>query len=236
MTNLFESQTYAKYMRRLVGGTYQRSYSQQGEDLLIDKALIERGIMHPTYIDIGAYDPIRANNTYLFYKRGLSGVCVEPDPQLFSVLKRKRPHDKCLNAGIGPTDFPNAKFYVMTTKQLSTFSQEEAKHMAESGSYGSQAITKVLDIPIVSINRLLAESFTKSPDVLSIDTEGYDLDIVRALDFTRFAPQVMCIETLRYDEAGNIHKMKDIIDYVISKGYEVFADTHVNTIFARDTK
>ncbi len=47
------------------------SYSSLKEDNILDWLIgyKEKG----TYIDIGAYDPDRINNTKLFYQRGLAG-------------------------------------------------------------------------------------------------------------------------------------------------------------------
>lgn len=56
------------------------SYSQFGEDLLAQEILgYERCDIF--YIDIGAFHPISKSNTYIFYKRGSRGMCVEPNPQ-----------------------------------------------------------------------------------------------------------------------------------------------------------
>jgi len=50
----------------------KNSYSRNGEDIVIDKIL--RRKRPGSYIDIGAYDPLRFNNTYRFYKKGWRGI------------------------------------------------------------------------------------------------------------------------------------------------------------------
>ena len=37
--------------------SYKKSYSQSGEDLVINFIFNAIGITHPSYLDIGAYDP-----------------------------------------------------------------------------------------------------------------------------------------------------------------------------------
>src|SRR5580693_625305 len=54
------------------------SFAQQGEDLIAEDLLHWFKISKPTYLDIGANDPIHNNNTYLFYTKGARGVLVEP--------------------------------------------------------------------------------------------------------------------------------------------------------------
>ena len=81
--------------------SYPISYAQAGEDLIVSYLLKGLGILKPVYLDIGANDPINGSNTYLFYKNGENGVCIEPDPNLFEHLKNTRKKDACLNIAIG---------------------------------------------------------------------------------------------------------------------------------------
>ena len=43
----------------------------------------------------------------------------------------------------------------------------------------------------LNINVLIGEYFHKAPDLISIDTEGLDLDILKSLDFNRFRPPIV---------------------------------------------
>lgn len=235
MNKFLQPQAYLNYAKYHLSRPYKRSYSQQGEDLLINLALRYLGVNDPRYLDIGAHDPVRGNNTYLMYTRGARGVVVEPSPKRTRALRWKRRGDVILQKGIAPTDNPNAEYFVMSLGggQLNTFKREEAEQMVRTGSYGKQEIRQVLSIPLVSINTVMADYFPNGPDVLSLDAEGYDLDILQALDFSHYAPRVLCIETLRYDEAGKLCKVQPIMQLAAEQGYTVFADTFTNTIFIR---
>jgi FkbM family methyltransferase len=204
------------------------SYSQAGEDLIVQGLMESLRIEQPSYLDIGAHHPTHMNNTYLFYLKGSRGVCIEPDPEMFALLKSKRPRDKCLNLGVGPKSEEASDFYVMSTKSLSTFSKADAERYQ---SYGKQKIRQVLRIPIVSINELFQRHLDKCPDFLSIDVEGTELQILRALDFSKFRPPVFCIETLTYTEDKTEEKLVDLIEYLKMRSYLPYADTYVNTVF-----
>ena len=67
---------------------YQLSFSQCGEDLLIDYVFKLRGIAQPSYIDIGANDPFYLNNTAIFYLRGCRGINIEANPKLIGTDAR----------------------------------------------------------------------------------------------------------------------------------------------------
>jgi FkbM family methyltransferase len=204
------------------------SFSQAGEDLIVDGLLEALRLPKPDYLDIGAHHPTIMNNTYLFYLKGSKGVCVEPDPGMFSCLKSKRRQDICLNFGIGPENRQAADFYVMTTKTLSTFSKADAERYQ---GYGNQKIMGVIPIPILSINDLLQHYCRKCPDFVSLDVEGLDFPILKSLDFSKYRPPVLCIETLTYTEDNSEQKLTSLIEYMREKFYLPYADTYVNTIF-----
>lgn len=204
------------------------SYAQCGEDLILDHLFSWLQIDRLTYLDIGAHHPKFLSNTYYFYRKGCQGVCVEPDPVLFKEIMVKRRNDICLNLGVGVSSQDKASFYIMSTPTLNTFSEEEARRYE---SYGNNKIEKVLDIPLLTVNEIIASYFAHCPHFVSLDVEGFDLDIVRSFDFDRYRPQVFCIETLSYTEDNSEAKTTEIIDYMGNKNYFVYADTYINTIF-----
>jgi hypothetical protein len=75
---------------------------------------------------------------------------------------------------------------------------------------------------------VIARHFHPCPNLVSLDTEGMDLAILESLDFQKYRPEVFCIETLTNTED---RKMIEIVEFMLSKGYVVYADTFVNTIF-----
>ena len=88
-----------------VGGiTHKVSYSQAGEDLILKYLFESKGLSTPTYLDIGTNHPYLNNNTYLFYRNGSRGVCVEADKTLIKEITRLRPEDKVVNVGVSVSE------------------------------------------------------------------------------------------------------------------------------------
>jgi FkbM family methyltransferase len=212
------------------------SYAQQGEDLVVKSLCDHHGVILRTYLDIGANDPILGNNTYLFYLDGARGVLVEPNPLHCGRLRSVRPRDTILEAGIGPREETLADYYMIGDADhdggdCNTFSKADAdRFVAESK--GRWRILEVRKMPLVSVNRVMEESFGGAPDFLSTDTEGLDLDIVRSLDFDRFRPAIICAEVLA--EAGRIESR--IPELMTSRGYSMRGSTGVNAIFVDDRR
>jgi len=205
------------------------SYSQCGEDLILSYIFDQLKLSELTYLDIGAYDPFHFSNTYRFYRQGHHGVCVEPDPVQFARIRRERPRDTCLNAGIGGVAYVrHADYYRMSAPTLNTFSREEATRYE---SYGTYKIEEVIQLPLIPINLVLEKHFPRRPNLVSLDVEGLDLEIVQSFDFSRFRPEMFCVETLTYTEDNSERKIPEIAELMQSNGYFVYADTYINTIF-----
>lgn len=216
-----------RQLQRNRSENFKISYSQCGEDLILQQLFMVLGIGKVSYLDIGAHHPTYLSNTYLFYENRGHGVCVEPDPSLFEEFGKKRPHDVNLNCGVGVSP-GEADFFVMSTSTLNTFSKEEAERYQ---SYGQQRILKTIRIELKSVNEILEKNFEKCPNLVSLDVEGMDYLILQNFDFGKYRPEVFCLETLSYTENKSERKLTEIIDLMHENGYLTYADTYINTIF-----
>ncbi len=220
------------YLRRRAGIYYRKSWSQCGEDLILRYLFDLLQIARPSYIDIGAHHPWYYNNTYLFYRQGARGVNVEPDPSLHAGLRRGRRRDVNLNIGIGPRE-AELDFHVMSSRTLNTFSAVEARKYVEQHG-----------LRIVDTRRIKVQTFAhtvdthlgRTPDLVSLDVEGLELDILRSIDFSRYRPHVFCVETLSYagTDGGGV-KNSEIHALMLENGYTLYADTYINSIYVAAT-
>jgi FkbM family methyltransferase len=210
----------------------QPGYSQAGEDLLVRYLFNSLRIPRPTYLDIGTNHPIIGNNTYYFYLRGSRGVCVEPDPGYSALIKKHRRRDVILQTGIGGERNSGMDLYIFPHPYTgwNTFSAGEAFSRKEETGIGFKEIQQV---PLETINWVIEKYFDPYPNFLSIDVEGMDLSILHSLDFARFRPEVICVETITFSTHNEEVKVNEITDFLLSKGYFVFGDTHINTVFCR---
>ncbi|HNW90496.1 MAG TPA: FkbM family methyltransferase [Bacteroidales bacterium] len=204
------------------------TYSQAGEDAVLTFLFADKKKLSLTYLDIGTNEPDTCNNTYLFYTRGNRGVCVEADKTLIPKIKNIRPEDKVIHAGVSVSEMKEADFYIFDIKGISTFDKGEAERRIAGGTY---KITRVDRVPLMTINQLIKENFDTYPDLLSIDIEGLDLDVLKSLDFEKYPIPVICAETCAYGENHIRPKDKSIESFLVAEGYEIYADTYINTIF-----
>lgn len=202
------------------------SYAQFGDDLVADGLFKGLGVVDPTYLDIGAADPIFGNNTYLFYLEGRRGVLVEPDVAHTERLKSLRPDDTLLVAGIGIDESTDADFFVMSSPGLNTFDKAQAERLNRETEH---KIVKVIKMPLVGINRVIAEHFKgKAPDYLSIDIEGLELAVLKTLDLARYRPKLICADTLI---TGTTKHNAGTTQLLLANGYEIRGMTFSNTFY-----
>lgn len=206
----------------------RRSFAQQGEDLILYNLLChDLQIQSPSYLDVGAGDPVLSNNTYALYLTGCRGVLVEPNPTLVRKLKAVRPGDIVIGCGVGLGDATDADYYVIRGRwPLNTFSPEAVAEYRKQSA--SDPVERILRMPLIPINRLMADHFQGAPDLLSIDIEGLDLAVLRTLDYRAHRPAAICAETKK---PGMSHDSTSVAGFLRTKGYVACAGSLYNTIF-----
>jgi FkbM family methyltransferase len=205
---------------------FRGSYSQLGEDLVIDRLLghKDKGF----YIDIGANHPRISNNTKRFSARGWRGINVEPDPEAFGKLQRDRKNDINLNLGIG-TGRAAVPFFRFHATNLSTFSSEKAQRWQSKGFELKDS--RLVDIRTLS--EILEEHHpTGSIDIMSVDTEGWEMEVLKSNDWSRFVPGLICIETSTAQSGeGPPGQRAEITRFLREVGYVDVYENQLNTIF-----
>jgi len=206
----------------------RRSFAQQGEDLILYNLLHDDlKLQAPSYLDVGAGDPVLSNNTYALYLTGSRGVLVEPNPALVNKLKAVRPGDIVLACGVGLAETADADYFVIRGRwPLNTFSREDVAELRRQSA--TDPVEKVIKRPLIPINRLMADHFDGAPDLLSIDIEGMDLAVLRTMDFRAHRPAAICAETKKPYMS---HDGTDIARLLRGRGYVACAGSLYNTIF-----
>jgi FkbM family methyltransferase len=199
------------------------SFSQQGEDIVLFHVLRDLlKVAAPTYLDVGAAEPVLGSNTYLLYTTGGHGVLVEPNPDYVAKLRAQRPNDVVVAAGIGIGRETEADYYeIRGHPPLNTFSPGVVEELRKQ--LGVE-VERVVKMPLLNVNEVIATHLGRAPDLLSIDVEGLDLAILRTLDFERWRPGVIIAET------GSPPNEK-LARFILSKGYVVRGGSVINTVF-----
>ena len=199
-------------------GKSKVSYSDFNEDLILEGIF---GSLTGSYVDVGAGHPVIGSNSYLFYKKGWSGITVEPI-KLHSVLHRlKRPRDLQINKLIGESK-DKVKFYEFNPTQLSTNDESHYKDMIAKGM--KERRTYYLDS--ISINDVLSK-VKNNEYFLTIDCEGYDYEIIKTIKWSLiYKPKAIVFEIISFSI-----KAKEINQLLMAQGYNLTQRTSINNIY-----
>jgi FkbM family methyltransferase len=228
-------------VRRRIGQTLWRlfpppgyaklSYSAYGEDLVALSWLAAAGLTPGAirYLDIGAAYPLHLSNTYIMAAAGARGVLVEPDPDQAEILRRERPTDIVINAGVAFDERRNARLWRMRSRVFNTFKKENAEKVVEQSKSWRpeqrQEIVDSVEIDLVPVSDILHAHFASGIHFVSIDTEGVSFNILQSIPFQQSCPNILCIEAER-----SIPEHQALLG---AYGYRLICETPDNFIFAR---
>lgn len=205
------------------------SYSQEGEDMVLSRFL--EGRKAGFYVDVGAHHPIRFSNTFMFYERGWRGINIEPSPKAYEQFNRTRRRD--INVGNGVGEIPGElTYYMFDDPALNTFDKALMQERETKTSYRVVGITRVI---VERLESILREKLPEGQmvDFMSVDVEGFDLQVLRSNDWSRYRPEFVLVEALDFKlERASQHPVHIFMNGI---GYELVAKT-LNTLFYREAK
>lgn len=206
-------------------------YSQKNEDAVMFLILKLIGIDINSfkglfYLDLGTNHPIKLNNTYGLYRAGARGILVEPNRDLWNIIQVARPQDTLIRKAVS-SKHGKTTFYSMKASTLSTLSIDKLDNDF-CKQYDYFTVTETYDVDTITMDELL-KGIGKVPDILSIDIEGYDLEVLSGIDYCTVRPKIIISELgawgLKQQERENI------IELLSSNNYILITDNHTNGIF-----
>jgi FkbM family methyltransferase len=222
------------FLKRLLGYLWPKvrfvraSYAQEGDDLVIASLLrnIDRGF----YVDVGAHHPIRFSNTYKLYERGWTGINIDATPGSMDAFKKLRSRDINVEAAISDVE-SELIFYEFDEPALNGFASDL---MAERASEGRYSIRKKIAMTTVTLDAVLTERccHERGIDLITIDVEGFDLEVLRSIDLDFWRPKLIVIET-KLDSLVDLAE-SDVFRYLRPHGYKCVAHTGRNTFYILD--
>jgi FkbM family methyltransferase len=202
------------------------SFSLDGEDVVSRKFFDWRGVNSGFYVDLGANHPWRTSNTAYFHLRGWTGINVEPNPDLFKLFCEHRPNDINLNVGVASQD-GHLDYYMFDLDICNTFSKEAMEKECLKPEMGKP---RIKSIPVMHINDILKKSNGRNIDFMSIDIEGFELDVLSAMDFALYKP------TMIWVELHGVVTVEDLLNHAVyrllgQRGYQLYSHTQYTYCF-----
>lgn len=172
----------------------RRSYSQYGEDLVLETFFEGAGIDQGVYVDIGAFHPRWLSNTHVLARRGWKGVVVDVDRDKVGLCERRRDCIGIVGAVVPSREHPTVDLYRFARlwSEIDTLSHEEAMERSARTGLG---FTRH-EVPAVPIDEVLTTAVDTygRVDLMNIDVEGLDEILLEAVDLERVPVGVICFE------------------------------------------
>lgn len=199
------------YDRNVIKKLKTMSFSQFGQDAFIYNLVF--GGKKGFFLDVGGNDPIQINNSYLFEKNGWKGMAFEPVKELAEKWKNVR-ETPCFNIAIGDEE-SEVEFTEMSAHQLSGIG------IKGGVSYKIQQR---------KLSNILKEQEIKHVDVMFVDVEGYEMNVLKGIDFTNIDITCICIENNR---DSDILPDMELRQYLVQRGYTLIARLTIDDIFIK---
>jgi len=184
-------------------------YSQFGEDEFLDKhcQLPEKGV----FVDVGA-GGIENSNSYYFEQKGWQCLCIEPDKRHIGLDKRKLVDNRVVGDEEKEVDF--------------VYHHEPSL----SGLHHHNKSVSV-SLPMFKLDTILANYDIKKIDILSIDTEGNELAVLKGFSIDKYEPKYIIIEYKSWAVGDQENQICQLL-----KGYRVVHKTPANLIMEKEVE
>lgn len=204
-------------------------------ELAIQKELLGLKGKPFNFIQIGAndggrYDPYRQH----IEKYQLSGVLVEPNPAVFGQLIKNyqdQPQLSFENSAIGPSLGKMPLYFLRdplgSTDDLSVFASLSKEDIQKSKKWLKRdLIIDSIEVPIITITALLEKYNIDNVSLLAVDTEGFDYEILKSVDFAKVRPSIIEYEHSHLSLADE----KKCHDLLIREGYKLYRSLGDDTL------
>lgn len=181
------------------------------------------------FIQIGANDGIRDDRLHSFIKKHhLKGIVVEPLKDMFESLTKAYKDEsnvRPINAAIHEVA-KELTMYRVNPQALEVpdwshgIASLDKDHLLNKAKKVPAIAKNILEekVRAMTLQELIDENKVTHVDLLQIDTEGYDYEIIKMIQFNKFKPKMIRYENVHLSKANSLACLKLLTD----QGYSLF--------------
>lgn len=183
------------------------------------------------FIEVGANDGYSQSNTYFLEKyRGWTGVLVEGIPDLYEKCRRLRTRSSVFNCALVSPDYEKPTVTMHFAGLMSMVdgalrsAEAQQKHISDAVALQTLQRVYTIESPARTLESVLdsIENLT-TIDFFSLDVEGYEMNVLKGMNLSKYHPRYILVETRFYEEVRSL---------LTSFGYEVVDKlTHHDYLF-----
>jgi FkbM family methyltransferase len=216
---------FAEFIRVLCDPHSSFTYSQTGEDRII-QSILGNGNAEGFFVDVGCNHPQSMSNTFDFYKRGWTGICIDANVSLIKEHRIIRPRDRSFCAAVSNqeaemifTQFSDSAVSSLSSKHVEEW--KKIRDIASQSSVRTETLNKILESAKIPYEFSL----------LSIDVEGHDFEVLLSIDLSIYKPKLIVIEMHGFEISD--HKENEVYKHLMNNGYKMIGYVIMNGFFER---
>lgn len=202
---------------------YFAGFTNPSADAFIRKNFFKdfsyKGIM----VEVGCGPPIYESMSKHWRNHGWRSICIDPNPKFVQQHKE----DRSEIYQYACSDFEEERDFVIASTNISQ-DRDGVSYSALDIRYPNQVdypyVNKnTIKVQVIKLNTLLEQLKIDKIDILCVDTEGWELDVMRGFDHKKYSPKIIVLENLLYDSAYS--------NYMTESGYTKISDLYPNEIY-----
>jgi FkbM family methyltransferase len=162
------------------------------------------------FVEVGANDPILLSQTYRLEQLGWDGILVEPLHECADRLRSAR-RARVYEVAAGAPEDDGRELPLLVAGALSTLRASTVEDARSS---------EIRQVPVRTLDSILAEAGFDRVDFLSVDVEGAELGVLRGFSIVRYRPRLILLE----DDVHDLAKHR----YLGARGYKLVRRTALN--------
>ena len=199
-------------------------YAEFGTDKFLRETYFPDFSYKGTFIEVGAAHPEVISNSKHFRDSGWNVLAIEPNPE-FAELHRKE-GNKIIECAASFENKDNSYFFIRQDGQDSMSSLKiKDSYLHRAGMKLSDFKFKKIKVNVRTLDNILKENNITNIDILSIDVEGWEIEVLQGYSCELCPAKIIVIENWCDDQ--------NYTDYMNKIGYEIDYKLDINWVFKK---
>jgi FkbM family methyltransferase len=202
-------------------------YAEHDTDRIIRDKYFPDYSYQGTIIEVGAATPTFLSMTKHFKENGWRAIHVEPNPHF--IQNHLDAQNEIYPYACGENDIDNVDFTIVCSNQgeitnhsYSSFEVKEGYRNLNPGYFDSLEKLKI-KVNCRKLDSIIEEAKITNIDVLSIDTEGWEIEVMKGL--SKIQPTLVILE--------NVLNLNSYTEYMESRNYKLDHTQAINFFYTR---
>lgn len=204
----------------------RKFFSNWGVDMIADDFFKNKN--YGIFIDVGCHHPFLNNNTYQLYKKGWTGINIDLDLNSIDMFNFFRSKDTNIQAAVAENSEIKDFFFFHNRSAINTLSKKSGEKAKEIKKIETQTLNEIIQNSVFKDKKI---------DYVSIDVEGYELNVLKGFDLIKYKPDLIILEFINPNIKEYYHQnIQNVLNsklclYMEKNNYKLINWIHDDLVF-----